>query len=201
MKPFDSAYPFPCATSVNLCGMAEPNIADWLTAVGTIGTLVVTVSLVLLDRSKQRKREDLAQAVLISGWADSIKAGNKLRQVHVANMSDEPVYNVNIFLQDEKASDPPSITGDGTLINNRFLSVFPPRQQGTLEVEREHPASPGPNTIPLVALLFTDRNNTRWLRNWDGKVTPAGQQENDHNLHRAKRPSDNIEPLTWEPIG
>lgn len=187
--------------------MADPNAADWLTAVGTVGTLGFTVVLFWTDRSQRKRRERRAQAVLISGWADGVKAKDKERDVYVANMSDEPVYNVNVFLQDEENADKeksiaqPQISGNKRLINNRFVSVLPPKQRVALKVKRENPESAGPRTLPLVALLFDDKNNTRWLRNWDGKVTLAGEKERDHNVHRATNPSDNIEPLKRESIG
>jgi hypothetical protein len=187
--------------------MADPNASDWLTAIGTVGTLAATVILFGLDWSRRRKREHSAQAVLVSGWSDSVRANEEARNIHVANMSDEPVYNVNVFLQDESNTDDKNnivrqqISGNKDLVNKRFLSVLPPRQQITLIIKRENPASSGPNTLPLVGLLFNDRNNTRWLRDWDGKVTPARREEYDHNFHRATKQPTELPPLYRKWIG
>ena len=189
--------------------MAGPNAADWLTAIGTVGTLAATVALFWWDRRQRQKREYRAQAVLVSGWADSVVANDPVRALHVVNISDEPVYNVNIFLEDENKRDvvdkeaiaAQPITQRAGMKNKRFLSMLPPKQQVTWEIKREKPADPCPRTVPRVGLLFNDRNSTRWFRDWDGKVAPAAVGEYDPLLHRANKPADDITPPKRKPIG
>ena len=168
--------------------MGDPNVTDWLTAIGTVGTLAVTVALFWVDRFQRRKREQRAQAVLISGWAGSIQADDGVRALHVLNMSNEPAYNINVFLENENDTTEGNdirfqpITANAK--NKKFLSVLPPKQHVTWNVPRKDAAYPGPNTAPRVGLLFNDRNGTRWFRDWDGKVTRATKEEYDPGLHR-----------------
>lgn len=195
--------------------MTESDITDWLTAIGTAGALVATVTLFWVDRFQRRKQDRRAQAVLVSGWADSVEPDDAVRLLHVLNMSDEPVYNVNIFLEDENKRDVTDneaiavqpITSNASLKNKRFLSMLPPKQQVTWRVSRKKLAGsgpemsppdpspgpgpdPGPRTVPRVGLLFNDRNSARWLRDWDGKVSPAAKEEYDPALHRASKRAD-----------
>jgi hypothetical protein len=187
--------------------MTESDITDWLTAIGTAGALVATVTLFWVDRFQRQKKERRAQAVLVSGWADSVKPDEAVRLLHVLNMSDEPVYNVNIFLEDENKRDVTDneaivaqpITSNASLKNKRFLSILPPKQEVIWQVNRKKqgdsgqdtfPPDPGPRTVPRVGLLFNDRNSARWLRDWDGKVSPAAKEEDDPALHRAGKHAD-----------
>lgn len=176
--------------------MTDPNAADWLTAIGTVGTLTATVALFWWDRRQGKKRERRAQAGMISGWADSVNAHDDTRTVNVLNMSDEPVYNINVFLEDEdnRDEDDEDIAekpiGPSTT-NKRFLSVLPPKQLVTWDVSRRDPASAGPRTAPRVGLLFDDRNGARWFRNWNGKVIP--DPRDNPNSHRPEKRLSDVE--------
>lgn len=87
---------------------------------------------------------------MISGWAEPVEIGAPARAVVVANRSDEPVYRVNVFLEDEDDQDEnheivvTEIRSDS--INTRYISVLPPKQQVLLKVNRKNPNSSGPRT-------------------------------------------------------
>jgi hypothetical protein len=178
--------------------MSVPNAADWLTAVGTVGTLAATVTLFWIDRYQRQKRADSAQAAMISGWAEPVEIGAPTRAVVVANRSDEPVYRINVFLEDEDNQDEnheivaTEIRSDS--VNTRYLSVLPPMQQVLLKVNRKNPNSSGPRTVPRVYLLFDDRNSKRWARDFRGsiRIRPA----DDPEKHRTLRSGSDLSPGT-----
>jgi hypothetical protein len=148
------------------------------------------------DRRRVQERERRAQAAMISGWSESIRPGAAMRKLHVLNMSDEPVYNINIFLENEDQQDQ-----DGNVIekpiaphaiNKRFVHTLPPNQHICWEIARKDPASEGPKSVPRAALFFNDKNDVRWLRDWDGRLKEA-EKDNPED-HRAKKPSDDVTP-------
>lgn len=179
--------------------MTDPNVTDWLTAIGTVGTLGATVILFWWDRIRRQGREHRAQATLISGWTDSIRVNDIVRPLHLINMSDEPVYNTNVFMEDEDIQDQAhniiEQPIDSNTRNKHFISVLPAKQHVTWYVSRRNPVSKGPRSVPRVGLLFNDRNGMRWLRNWDGKISPRPHDRPE--FHRPAKASD-VEPPTRE---
>ena len=165
--------------------MSEANFPDWLTAFGTVGTLAFTVGLIGVQSILGRRQNARAQAVLVSGWTDPVKPEFPTRVLTVANLSSEPVYQVNVFMQDEKSRDE-----DGRLypmeihaetINTRYMSVFPPRQHVTWHIDRAK-GDPGGTSVPLVAVYFTDRRGKRWRRGFGGQI--GRLKGDDAQLHR-----------------
>ena len=153
------------------------------------------------ERAAKREADERAQAILISGWTDSVRANDEQRQLHVANMSDEPVYNLNIFLEDEDHQDQNheiiQTPIQSNTINKRFLIVIPPRFRISWGIPRKTPASAGPNSAPRVGLLFDDKNGVRWYRDWDGKITRA--PTDNPESHRPTKRGD-IERSERQPI-
>jgi hypothetical protein len=146
--------------------------------------------------NQQAERERRAQASMISGWSESISPGALTRELHLVNMSDEPVYNVNVFLENEDDQDQgkniiEKSIGDNTR-NKRFIRFFAPKQHIRWDVSRKNPASEGPKSVPRVAMFFNDKNGARWLRNWDGGLTEA--EEDNPDSHRPIKASDDVLP-------
>jgi hypothetical protein len=175
--------------------MAGPNATDWLTAIGTVGTLGATVILFWWDRGQRLRGERRAQASLISGWTDRVKANDAERPLHIRNMSNEPVYNVNVFLEDEDDQDADQDIVQRSIspetINVHFISVFPAQHTFSWQVSRNNPASSGARNAPRVALLFHDKDGVRWLRNWDGALVV--RKKDNPDAHRRFKSQD-LEP-------
>jgi hypothetical protein len=191
---------YDCVVSIN-----DPSITDWLAAIGTVGTLGATVALFWIDRYQRRIREDKSQAALISGWTEPVRPGDATRSLKVANLSTEPIYRINVFVEDEFKRDDrneviPVRIGSGT-INRKYISLLPPRQQVQFDLKRKEPISPGPRTCPRVYLLFDDRNGRRWARDFSGDLT--SRRHDNPEDHRPIEPSarNDEEPIARSWIG
>ena len=154
-----------------LAASASP--ADWLAAIGTVGTLVVTVALYWSDRYRRHQEEVKHQAALVSGWAERVNPGDTKRRVFLTNRSDEPVYEVNVFL-------PPRNFAPGA--EHTFgMTVVPPLEKIPYDVARRDPRSAGPHSVPRPQMAFTDRNGQRWLRDRNGALKKL--RDNDWLSH------------------
>jgi hypothetical protein len=137
---------------------------DWLTAIGTVGTLGATVTLFWVDRRHRNRDASRAQARLISGWSQPVDQGMPDREVTLVKLSDEPVYDVNVFLAPRRFD-----SGDK---NTFYRSVLPPNKTAPLtrKVKRANPTAPLPELLPRIELAFTDQDGTRWLRDRNGEL-------------------------------
>jgi hypothetical protein len=184
--------------------MTQPSAADWMTAIGTVGTLGATVTLFWIDRYQQRRRADKTQATLISAWAEPVQQGDVTRPVKVANLSTEPVYRVNVFIEDEFNRDAhdevvPTAIGPDTA-NTRYISVVPPRLLMEFDLPRNSPSSPGPRSCPRVYLLFDDRNGRRWARDFTGAILSRRRDNPEsHRPVKSATPTD-AGPVKRSPI-
>ncbi len=150
------------------------NPADWLAAfgtvlaaIGTVGTLIATVGLFYSDRKRRRDDERRVQAELVSTWAEPVVHGAAKRPVKIANLSNEPVYDINVFLRPREWSSHTEATFS--------KSVLPPQTTHCQDVTRRDPTR-DVSTVPRVQIAFTDRHQQRWLRHADGSLQ---QLEND----------------------
>jgi hypothetical protein len=159
--------------------MGGANVTDWLTAIGTVGTLAATVALFWLDRRRRWEKELRAQSELISSWAlhETDKPGpyEGIR----ANRSDEPVYNVLAILENAVGGDTDFFKIHQSYVDRKFAerrpgfsftSLLPPK---TDQRFRFHKINENPHPTdrrPRVYLLFNDRNGVQWARDFNGTL-------------------------------
>jgi hypothetical protein len=121
---------------------APKSSRPWCTATATVynagshennvyvrSQLAATVTLFWNDRYQRLRRSDGAQAALVWARAQRVLPSDKIRVLNVANRSSEPVYRVNIILEDEYDRDQdgeavPIVVGSET-INTKYVSLLP----------------------------------------------------------------------------
>jgi hypothetical protein len=142
-------------------------VADWIAAVGTVGALIVALSLLWREQRDRRT----AQARLVSTWVSEVAVADSSEHplsVIVQNRSNEPVYAVTIFQFD------PVIHHDvgqpGELIFH--VEVLPPDTR--LPATDSVPTRMG--HLPTLTLYFTDSAGHRWKRHL-GRLARAAELE------------------------
>ncbi len=170
--------------------------SDWweaLTALGTVGAVVVALLLAGAERSRRKKAEgqldqqrtaelDAGQraiAELVSAWVDvqavpSVDATHYVRKatVHVENQSDSPAYNANICMGVQNAAD--RWTPVGPLAVPLPLPVLPPKSNQTWDITLPLMACSvdlgGLTYQPAAAIAFSDPTGQRWARGFDSTL-------------------------------
>jgi hypothetical protein len=141
----------------------------WVLAVGTIGTL--SVSLRLLRQSREDKRVE--QARLVSAWKLDTTAepdGYKMTFM-VRNNSEEPVYSVTLQV---------GCGVRGTFV--RRLDTLGPAERRLVAILL--PGSPRGEFQP--SLGFTDAAGRQWLRGYGGTLKePTPRELNELNIEEA----------------
>ena len=136
------------------CAVDWGTVPDWIAAIGTTGALLVAVTLLW----REQRDHDVAQARLVSAWVNEVDDSRPepLSGVVVQNKSDEPVYDVIIFLFDSVAHAEVGEPGQEIF----HVEVLPPgtRHRATDSVHARM------GHIPLLTLTFTDSSNRRWTR-------------------------------------
>jgi hypothetical protein len=112
---------------------------------------------------------------MVSAWAEPVKPGDTHRVVVVANRSEEPVYELNVFLAPRHFA----LSAQNTFRK----SLIPPMTNVPTRVKRQNPAE-GQRSVPRVEVAFADRNGQRWLRRGNGSLTNL--QNDDWNSHWSK---------------
>ncbi|MEU2333945.1 hypothetical protein ABZ608_10075 [Streptomyces sp. NPDC013172] len=148
-----------------MASVDHPNVTDWLTGVGTVGTLLFAVVTLAWDQWQRRRDRKRLQADQVSAWF--ISSNEDDSAVTILNTSGAPVYQVVVS--------PVYMKGDGHLFDGRQLNqtrrrtigVLPP---GQFRVSVD-PFDNGMLRHPAVEIAFTDSSGRYWCRSGLGKLT------------------------------
>jgi hypothetical protein len=160
-------------------------LPGWLTGVGTLGLAAVTFWLARREGSDRRRlqsaeedrimAERRAQAGSVTAWFAgqvNVPVGPPQSRVAITNRSDEPVYNVVVFLVFVQGAAPD--TGEAAMATFedhvwdyvRVLSVLPPGAWEILTVGDWG----GMQRFPGAETGFTDKSGTHWIRRANGSL-------------------------------
>jgi hypothetical protein len=152
------------------------NAPAWVAAVGTVGTLAFTLTLVRRELRERRAE----QARLVNSWAswgysykrDQEPAVTKC-DVFVRNGSDRPAYEVRVAVLPWDWKRHTSEVGIG-----RVFSTIPPEQTQNPQ-DFSHMFPPPLRFIadvqnPPIQLTFVDSNGRKWCRWPDGVLQDLG---------------------------
>jgi hypothetical protein len=155
-----------------IAATTEPNAAEWFTAVGTVGTLAVSVLLALFalrDRERNRSHEHRAQASNVYGLGTSLGGSGKADgtmmlsyESVVRNNSDLPITDVEVQLGIE----PPGAVVGRNQISKHETNFILPGETFRRIVQIDFRTDSG-GAVPHEAHLwiaFTDASGTRWER-------------------------------------
>ncbi len=149
------------------------DIATWVAALLTGGSLIAAVVLLALQRRDLRERERASrseQARLVATWLGRPIREDVTKLMYVTrNASSEPVYDVSIRVD----------VGVRGIYHRYVDSSLPPG-----EIRRTWiPLSGYPRmTHPEVALMFRDAAGRRWLRSSRGVLKePTADEEREHS--------------------
>lgn len=143
------------------------------TAIGTVGATLVAIILAL--RSWLQEKD--ATARFVSTWVtdnyqprDDGSAYKRIVQLHVANESNEPVFNamVNVHVGRDR-------TPLGPLAAPAPISVIPPRRELVFDVSVPLLAHPD-SWSPRSTMTFTDPRGRHWLRELNGELRDVSRQ-------------------------
>lgn len=161
------------------------DVWDMLTAIGTVGATFVAVVLAL--RAWLQERDSAAQVV--SAWiTDEYRPrddGSSYRRsvfLHVANESNQPVFNARVNVHVGRAQTPL-----GPLSAPTPISVVPPRRELVFDISVPllgHPDS----WNPQATLDFTDPKGSHWLRDLDGELRNVSRQR--QRWSKGEQPGD-----------
>lgn len=172
---------------------------DALSALGTVGAVVVALLLAATERRRARRAEkSLASerqlhaardteraAAMVSAWievaprpSEGGRHYDRLAVVHVSNQSDQPVYNANVCVGIQ--NEPGRWTPVGPLAVPLPLPVLAPRSQQIWDITLPLMACSMDlgNFVsnPSAAIAFSDPSGQRWMRNFDLAI--ARQERN-----------------------
>lgn len=145
-----------------------------LTAVGTVGATLVALALALQAWLRERD----ATARFASAWVtdeyrprDDGSSYKRVVQLHVANESNEPVFNamVNVHIGRDRMP-------LGPLAAPAPISVIPPRRELIFDISVPLLAH-ADSWNPRATLTFTDPKKRRWLREIDGELQDVSRQK------------------------
>ncbi len=165
-----------------------PNVWQILVALGTFLAVAASVAFGIAEGFKARRdrrelvavrnetvqKERLAVAGLVSAWISDTYEPDPSRHsykrkatLHVANESNEPVFNAtaNVHLGDKSRL-------IGPLGTPTPISVIPPRRELTWDISTGIRAFDD-SSNPRVSLGFSDSQSRRWLRKVDGELTES----------------------------
>lgn len=144
-----------------------------LTAVGTVGATLV--ALVLALRAWTQEKD--ATARFVSAWiTDEYQPRSdgssykRVAQLHVANESNEPVFNAMVNVHIGRDSTPL-----GPLAAPAPISVIPQRRELVFDISVPLLAH-ADSWSPKVALTFTDPKGRHWLREINGELQDVSRQ-------------------------
>ncbi len=176
-----------------------PDLLDWLTTVGTLAAVAVSVGVAIVEsrraRAAEREKEELvaaqqlsqrrAIARLVSAWIEKRyepaedRTHYKLKYVaHIINESDLSVSNVSpcvaIFFGDSIEQKPTIL---GSLSLPRRIAVFPPRRELEFDLSiplQAHRRLDDESGLmeyePRLEIRFTDPSEISWVREYDGRL-------------------------------
>ena len=153
--------------------MPAPNAADWLEAIGTIGALLVGMS-VLVREQRDRRR---SQARQVNAWATDIRPKRTETElgvrvgmegqcvvVQALNSSPEPVYEFHAWVHHDLSAES-SVTGSMERL------ILAPGAHTIFVDGINIPASVLAH-MPNVDVTFRDSGGRRWQRVYSGRLSP-----------------------------
>lgn len=156
-----------------------------LTAMGTVGA--TSVALVLALRSWAQERD--ATARFVSAWVtDEYRprqdgsSYTRVVHLHVANESNEPVFNAMVNVHIGRASTPL-----GPLAAPAPVSVIPPRRELVFDISVPLLAH-GDSWSPRASVTFADPKGRYWIREVDGGLRDVSRSASRWSA--APRPGD-----------
>lgn len=145
-----------------------------LTAVGTVGATLV--ALVLALRASMQERDAIAR--FVSAWVtdeyqprDDGSSYKRVAHLHVANESNEPVFNAMVNVHIGRGRTPL-----GPLSAPAPISVIPPRRELIFDVSVPLLAH-ADSWYPRATLTFIDPKKRHWLREIDGELRDVGRRK------------------------
>jgi len=139
--------------------------------------------------SEQKSWEHRATARLVSAWVEedfvpSEQGTSYVRHVvaHIINGSDQPVFQVapSVLVSPSVSEDSPPLTL-GPLSIPPLMAVLPPQRELVFDLtipllpHRMENRGATPGTVGLE-LGFTDPNDTRWVRESDGRLVESARE-------------------------
>lgn len=152
--------------------MPAGELAEWLSAIGTVGSLALGVWLVGREAARRRNR----QSRLISAWATEVHpqrsendwgtpiaslSGASSIEVTARNGSESPVYDFTVTVHHDYSSTSGSTASE--------VLILPPGQT-VVWVDFAILPPGGLAGLPRVSASFTDENGVRWKRYADGSI-------------------------------
>lgn len=189
-------------------------------AFGTVGAVTIAVLLALFEGYRARRAESAlsserqerhaserrATAALVSAWVETEylpapSGRNYIRQgtLHVANESNEPVFNVHVVVG---IGHP--IVQIGPLAAPVPIPVLPPRRHRSWDVTLGLLGHGGGLQIPsepVAKIYFSDTQEVRWKRGFEGqlheqfKAPKEPKIGEDEGLQQLGDPSNNFNPI------
>jgi hypothetical protein len=176
----------------------SPSWQDTATAIGTLLAVAVALGIALAGgvsairtRRRTERLQKIATASLVSGWVEDTyvptldgRAYVRRAIVHLANESNEPVFNVYVSIG--VGWHPRSI---GPLSVPASIPVLPPRRSFSWDISV--PLRAHENTYsPRAETSFMDSSGCRWVRGLDGSLRevtdePAQLVSADSEVDRA----------------
>jgi hypothetical protein len=179
--------------------LAPGDLATWVAAVGTVGTLGAALWQIGSERARRTEQETQAraerhreQARLVAGWVgrpERAKPGapeDGRTPIYIVNGSTEPVYNVLITHVAVQGTAPHTgeewrernEKGHGPPIPMTTLSILPP---GRWRVWiRGTGWAGGLGGRPGAEVAFTDRAGTHWVRRATGALVELAKPPFQH---------------------
>lgn len=144
-----------------------------LTAVGTVGATLVALVLALRAWTQEKG----ATARFVSAWVTDEyeprsdgSSYKRVAQLHVANESNEPVFDAMVNVRVGRDSTPL-----GPLAAPAPISVIPPRRELVFDISVPLLAH-ADSWYPKAELTFSDPTGRRWLRGVNGELHDVSRQ-------------------------
>jgi hypothetical protein len=172
--------------------LSAQSVTDWLTAVGTVGAVVLSLYLARQQGREARKQERLQQAEKVTGWLAPYTGPIGDRQyegLHIGNASHQLVYDLVAQAVSVQGAFRVTAVGDSEERNLEFGTLVgnvPPGQF----ITRLHTGGGGMHVRLAVELAFQDAAGKYWLRHGSGILEEVDKHPLD--LYRIPR------PVSWE---
>lgn len=152
-----------------------PNLADWLSAIGTVSASVIALGLAFLGLWRERQtrlsheaeaRRSMANIYCWAAHDKSVKGGSF---VFVKNDTDFPVHGLVYHTETDRV-----LGWTGLRRAQAGTLSVPPRAVVTEELKFGVPAE-----SVYVSMAFTDATGYAWTRHWNGELSPGLTEPGD----------------------
>jgi hypothetical protein len=163
------------------------DLASWLVAIGTVGTLIAALWQIGNERKSRREDERKAsdaarrdQAQRVSAWYSGETEDHANSTLAILNASDEPVYQVIVTFVLIQGAGPHSGEDYSDLEmaagrRSMFGTIPPGRWTTNVSTGWQ-----GMYRRPGAELAFTDRAGVYWVRRADGALEELSEDPIDH---------------------